>query len=102
SDINLTYSRIARDYLIREGLAPDQVIRVGSPMREVLEYYREGIGASDILVRLGLEERGYFLISSHREENVDAPESLTKLIQVLNTLAETYGRPIIVSTHPRT
>jgi len=102
SDINLTYSRIARDYLIREGLSPDQVIRVGSPMREVLDYYRGGIGASDILARLGLAERGYFLVSAHREENVDAPESLTKLIEVFNSLAENYGCPVIVSTHPRT
>lgn len=102
SDINLTYSRIARDYLIREGLPPDQVIRTGSPMREVLEHYRPGIEASNILDRLGLADRGYYLVSAHREENVDGPETLQKLLEVLNFLAENHKCPIIVSTHPRT
>lgn len=102
SDINLTYSEIARDYLLREGLPPDQVIKTGSPMREVIEYYRPGIDASDVLERLGLEAWRYFVVSSHREENVDSPENLTKLFGILNALAETYQEPIIVSTHPRT
>lgn len=102
SDINLTYSRIARDYLIREGLPPDQVIRTGSPMREVLEHYRPGIERSEILDQLGLTERGYYLVSAHREENVDAPETVRKLLDVLNSLAQGQGCPIIVSTHPRT
>lgn len=102
SDINLTYSEIAREYLLREGLPPDQIIKTGSPMREVLEHYRSGIDGSDILKRLGLAEGGYFVVSSHREENVDSPENLTKLLTILNMLAERYGQPIIVSTHPRT
>jgi len=102
SDINLTYSVIARDYLIREGLPPDQIIRTGSPMREVLEHYRLGIEASDVLDRFGLQDYGYYLVSAHREENVDAPETLRKLLQVLNLLAESRGYPVIVSTHPRT
>ena len=102
SDINLTYSEIARDYLLREGLPPDQVIKTGSPMREVIEYYRPGIEASDVLERLGLEAGRYFVVSSHREENVDSPENLTKLFGILNALAETYREPVIVSTHPRT
>jgi len=102
SDINLTYSEIARDYLLREGLPPDQVIKTGSPMREVIEYYRPGIEASDVLERLGLEAGRYFVVSSHREENVDSPENLTKLFGILNALAETYQEPVIVSTHPRT
>jgi UDP-N-acetylglucosamine 2-epimerase (non-hydrolysing) len=102
SDINLTYSQIARDYLLREGLPPDQVICTGSPMREVIEHYRAGIEASDVLARLGLAERGYFLVSAHREENVDAPERLARLVAVLEALAATYAQPVIVSTHPRT
>lgn len=102
SDINLTYSAIARDYLLREGLPPDQVINTGSPMREVLNHYRDGIAASTILDRLALGELAYFLVSSHREENVDSPENLRRLFQVLNVLAERFGAPVIVSTHPRT
>jgi len=102
SDVNLTYSEIARDYLLREGLPPDQVIKTGSPMREVIEYYRQGIDASDVLERLVLGAGRYFVVSSHREENVDSPEQLTKLFGILNALAETYGEPVIVSTHPRT
>ncbi|OZA76456.1 UDP-N-acetylglucosamine 2-epimerase (non-hydrolyzing) [Polynucleobacter sp. 39-46-10] len=102
SDINLTYSDIAREYLLREGLPPDQVIKTGSPMREVIEYYREGISASAVLSRLELKEQQYFLVSSHREENVDAPENLQRLFSVLNALAEKFALPVIVSTHPRT
>jgi UDP-N-acetylglucosamine 2-epimerase (non-hydrolysing) len=102
SDINLTYSQIARDYLLREGLPPDQVICTGSPMREVIEHYRSGIDASDVLKRLGLKAGHYFLVSSHREENVDAPERLAQVFGILNALAERYGEPVIVSTHPRT
>lgn len=102
SDINLTYSDIARDYLLREGLPPDQVIKTGSPMREVIEHYRPRIEASNVLDRLGLEARRYFLVSSHREENVDAPENLRRLYDVLDTLAQTYDEPVIISTHPRT
>ena len=102
SDINLTYSDIAREYLLREGLPPDQVIKTGSPMREVIEYYRAGVEASSVLPRLELTEQQYFLVSSHREENVDAPENLQRLFNVLNALAEQFGLPVIVSTHPRT
>ena len=102
ADINLTYSQIAREYLLREGLPPDQVICTGSPMREVLEYHRAGIAASDVLQRLNLSERRYFLVSSHREENVDSPQNLRRLFDVLNMLAQRYGDPVIVSTHPRT
>lgn len=102
SDINLTYSDIAREYLLREGLPPDQVIKTGSPMREVIEYYRAGVEASDVLARLKLTEQQYFLVSSHREENVDAPENLQRLFNVLNALADQFALPVIVSTHPRT
>jgi UDP-N-acetylglucosamine 2-epimerase len=102
SDIHLTYSEIAREYLLREGLPPDQVIKTGSPMREVLEHYKPGIEASSVLEDLGLSARRYFVVSSHREENVDSPENLKALFGVLNTLAEVYQEPVIVSTHPRT
>ena len=102
SDINLTYSEIAREYLLREGLPPDQVIKTGSPMREVIEHYREGIAASQILSTLGLEEGRYFVVSSHREENVDSPDNLRKLFGILDALAERNGEPVVVSTHPRT
>lgn len=102
SDINLTYSDIAREYLLREGLPPDQIIKTGSPMREVIEYYRAGMEASTVLSRLDLREHQYFLVSSHREENVDAPENLQRLFNVLNALAEQFALPVIVSTHPRT
>ena len=102
SDINLTYSEIARDYLLREGLPPDQVIKTGSPMREVIEHYMPGIEVSKVLEQLGLSARRYFVVSSHREENVDSPENLSKLFDILNALAETYQEPVIVSTHPRT
>lgn len=102
ADINLTYSTIARDYLLREGLAPDMVIKTGSPMCEVLNYYWDGIEQSNVLERLELKAGKFFVVSAHREENVDSDRSFLKLVDVLNQLAETYGYPVIVSTHPRT
>ncbi len=102
ADINLTYSTIARDYLLREGLSPDMVIKTGSPMFEVLNHYREGIDGSDVLERLGLEAGKFFVVSAHREENVDSDKNFLKLVEVLNTVAAHYGYPVIVSTHPRT
>lgn len=102
ADINLTYSTIARDYLLREGLPPDMVIKTGSPMFEVLNYYRAGIEASDVLARWQLEEGKFFVVSAHREENVDSDKNFLKLVGVLNRVAEHYGYPVIVSTHPRT
>ena len=102
SDINLTYSKIARDYLLREGLPPDQVICTGSPMREVIEHYRDRIAGSDVLARLSLTADQYFVVSTHREENVDAPQRLQQVIDLLNGLAEQYKLPLVVSTHPRT
>jgi len=102
ADINLTYSQIAREYLLREGLAPEQVICTGSPMREVLEHYRAKCDASQVLERLNLRSGDYFLVSAHREENVDDPASLSRLIGLVNSLAGRYKIPIIVSTHPRT
>lgn len=102
ADINLTYSSIAREYLLREGLPPDMVIKTGSPMFEVLSHYRPKIDASDALRRLGLEEGRYFMVSAHREENVDSDASLARLVQVLNAVAERHGMPVVVSAHPRT
>ena len=102
ADINLTYSSIAREYLLREGLPPDMVIKTGSPMFEVLTHYRPRIEASDVLHRLSLQEGQYFVVSAHREENIDSDVNFGKLVQVLNTVAEQYGLPVIVSTHPRT
>lgn len=102
ADINLTYSTIARDYLLAEGLPFDQVIKTGSPMFEVLAYYREGIEASDVLVRLGLLPNNFFVVSAHREENVDSDQNFLKLVGVLNTVSEQFDLPVIVSTHPRT
>ncbi|MDM8006736.1 MAG: UDP-N-acetylglucosamine 2-epimerase (non-hydrolyzing) [Phycisphaerae bacterium] len=102
SDVNLPYSTISREYLLREGLPPDRVIKTGSPMYEVLHYYLPKIMRSDVLRRLELKERDYFVVSSHREENIDDPDQFAKLIAVLNGVAAAYGKPIIVSTHPRT
>lgn len=102
ADINLTYSTIARDYLLREGLPPDQVIKTGSPMYEVLHHYLSQIKASDALARLGLVPEQYFLVSSHREENIEPDGSFAKLVQVLNALAEDHDLPVVVSAHPRT
>lgn len=102
SDINLTYSSIAREYLLREGLPPDRVIKTGSPMFEVLNTYKGKIDASDVLTRLGLVPQDYFVVSAHREENVDSDINLVKLASILNGIAEQYGKRIIVSTHPRT
>ncbi len=102
ADINLTYSTIARDYLLREGLPPDQVIKTGSPMYEVLHHYLPQIKASDALNRLALEPEQYFVVSAHREENIESENSFTKLVAVLNTVADDYGLPVVVSTHPRT
>ena len=102
ADINLTYSTIARDYLLREGLSPDMVIKTGSPMFEVLNFYRDGIEASDVLERLGLEAGKFFVVSAHREENIDSDTNFYKLVDVLNTVAAQYDYPVIVSTHPRT
>ena len=102
ADINLTYSSIAREYLLREGLPPEMVIKTGSPMNEVLAHYRAGIDVSDVLGRLGLVEGQFFVVSAHREENIDSDKNFTKLVNVLNTVAEQYDLPVIVSTHPRT
>jgi UDP-N-acetylglucosamine 2-epimerase (non-hydrolysing) len=102
ADINLTYSTIARDYLLREGLSPDMVIKTGSPMFEVLNHYREGIDSSDVLDRLGLEKGKFFVVSAHREENIDSDMNFGKLVNVLNTVAAHFDFPVIVSTHPRT
>jgi UDP-N-acetylglucosamine 2-epimerase (non-hydrolysing) len=102
ADINLTYSSIARDYLLHEGLSPDLVIKTGSPMHEVLAKYRNGIENSDILNRLGLTAGCFFVVSAHREENVDSDKHFEKLVDMLNGIAQTYELPVIVSTHPRT
>ncbi len=102
ADINLTYSSIAREYLLREGLPPDMVIKTGSPMYEVLGHYRAAIDASDVLSRLDLEAGAFYLVSAHREENIDAPRNFAQLVDTLNAVAEHYGQPLIVSTHPRT
>jgi len=102
SDINLTYSDIAREYLLREGLPPDRVIKTGSPMLEVLNHYLPKIEASPILAALRLAAQDYFVVSAHREENVDSEVNFRKLVTILNSLAGTYGKRVIVSTHPRT
>lgn len=102
ADINLTYSAIARDYLLREGLPPDRVIKTGSPMFEVLNHFRDGIDGSGVLDRLGVEEYKFFVVSAHREENVDSDRNFLALVDTLNAVAEQYGYPVIVSTHPRT
>ncbi|MFD2648786.1 non-hydrolyzing UDP-N-acetylglucosamine 2-epimerase [Devosia albogilva] len=102
ADINLTYSQIAREYLLREGFPPEQVIVTGSPMREVIEYYAPDIQQSRIVEDLGLAENQFFVLSAHREENVDSPDRMDKLLEILNELAHRYALPVIVSTHPRT
>lgn len=102
ADINLTYSAIARDYLLREGLSPDMVIKTGSPMNEVLNFYRPKIEISEVLNILDLSYEKYFVVSAHREENIESEQNFKKLVDIINTLAENYGFPIIISTHPRT
>jgi len=102
ADINLTYSDIAREYLLREGLAADRIIKTGSPIFEVLNHYSPAIEASDVLKRLGIEKEKYFVVSAHREENINSEKNFTGLMQSLNLIAEKYHFPIIVSTHPRT
>ena len=102
ADINLTYSTIARDYLLAEGLPADLVIKTGSPMFEVLNHYKAKIEASDILGTLGLKEQQYFIVSAHREENINSDQNFLDLVDMLNAVAEKYQFPVIVSTHPRT
>lgn len=102
ADINLTYSQIAREYLLREGLDPQRVIVTGSPMREVLAHYAPRIAASDALARMGLEPGGYFLVSAHREENIEDDGQFFGLVAILDMLADRFGLPVILSTHPRT
>jgi UDP-N-acetyl-L-fucosamine synthase len=102
ADINLPYSTIARDYLIAEGIPADRVIKTGSPMYEVLTHYMQQIDSSKILESLDIESGKYFVVSAHREENVDVPAQLLKLADSLNLIADYYGLPVIVSTHPRT
>lgn len=102
ADINLTYSSIAREYLLREGIPPDTVIKTGSPMLEVLTHYRDKIEGSDVLKRLGLTQHQFVMVSAHREENVDSDETFQALVRVLNRVAETCNLPVMVSTHPRT
>jgi UDP-N-acetylglucosamine 2-epimerase len=102
ADVNLVYSSIAREYLLREGLPADRIIKTGSPLFEVLTHYAPKIEASDALQRLGLENDRFFLVSAHREENIDSPSQFRALVEVLNSLASNYQLPIIVSTHPRT
>jgi UDP-N-acetylglucosamine 2-epimerase (non-hydrolysing) len=102
SDINLTYSDIAREYLLREGLPADRIIKTGSPMFEVLNHYLPDIHKTDVLTRLKLEKNKFFVISAHREENINSETNFTGLMESLNLIAEKYNYPIIVSTHPRT
>ncbi len=102
SDINMPYSDISREYLLREGIAPDRIIKTGSPMYEVLTHYRPKIDRSNVLERLGLKPGEYFVVSAHREENIDSPRQFQSLVGVLNLLASKYELPVIVSVHPRT
>ena len=102
SDINLTYSDIAREYLLREGILPDRVIKTGSPMYEVLNHKKNDIEKSDIVSRLGLTENEYFVVSAHREENINSNQNFSDLVESLNKIAKEYKVPIIFSTHPRT
>lgn len=102
SDINLTYSDIAREYLLREGLSPERVIKTGSPMYEVLNFYKAQIDSSDILEKLKLEKHKYFVVSAHREENISNETTFRNLVETINLIAEKYNYPVIISTHPRT
>ena len=102
ADINLTYSSIAREYLLNEGLPPDRIIKTGSPMNEVLSFYKLKIESSDILKRLKIAKDSYFLVSAHREENIDSDSNFLKFVDSLNSIAKKYNLPVIVSTHPRT
>jgi UDP-N-acetylglucosamine 2-epimerase len=102
ADVNLPYSAIARDYLLREGLPPDLIIKTGSPIYEVLMHYRDRIDGSDVLRRLDLTSDSFFVVSAHREENIESPANFSSLVDVLNSVAEEYGLPLVVSTHPRT
>ena len=102
ADINLTYSNISREYLLREGLSPDQIIKTGSPMYEVLQHFLPLIQSSNILDELDLKEKKYFVVSAHREENINNKINFSALISSLNEIATIYNFPIIVSTHPRT
>lgn len=102
ADINLTYSSIAREYLLNEGLPADLIIKTGSPMHEVLSFYKPQIESSNILSKLGLKKGSFFVVSAHREENIDSDLNFLKLVDILNSVAEKYDLPIIVSTHPRT
>jgi UDP-N-acetylglucosamine 2-epimerase (non-hydrolysing) len=102
SDINMVLTEHARRYLVAEGIPAETVIKTGSHMHEVLSHYRSGIDQSDVLARMGLEENGFFIVSAHREENVDTPQNVLDLVETLNALAERYSVPVIVSTHPRT
>lgn len=102
ADINMPYSSVSREYLLREGLSPDRVIKTGSPMFEVIDHYRPKIERSDILTRMKLEPRGFYLVSAHREENIEDDRKFKALVRVLNGLAKDGGRPVVVSTHPRT
>jgi len=102
SDINLVLTEHARRYLIAEGIRPETIIKTGSHMREVLDFYAEKIEQSDVLERTGLSSGGYFIVSAHREENIDSQENMSNMIDTLNALAESYKLPVIVSTHPRT
>jgi len=102
ADINLTYSDISREYLLREGLPPDMVIKTGSPMNEVLNYYKSAIDSSKVLATLGVKSGDYYLVSVHREENVDSVKNFSEFVKALNQIAQTYELPVIVSTHPRT
>jgi len=102
SDINLVLTEHARRYLIAEGIRPETIIKTGSHMREVLDYYMPKIEKSDVLKRMNLESNKFFIVSAHREENIDSPENMKHMVETLNALAETYNYPVIVSTHPRT
>ena len=102
SDINMPYSAIAREYLLKEGFPADQIIKTGSPMYEVLEFYKDKIDGSDALLRLGIKAKEYFVMSTHREENVDSKENLEKIASILDAICEKYKFPVILSTHPRT